>query len=633
MGIPVSINTVKLSAMDLVVFDQAPGPIFFLDSNLRILKVNPCAIKTLGYSEEELLKLRLPDIKGFSEDWSKILCPKSPQNNEDHLHEVLSERKNGEVLWLSVKICRVDLEEQSMLILYCRDISEQKKAARIILENAAQMQVATEIAKVGYWEYEYPKGTLKLTDQFFSIFKTSVEEAGGYEMTLDRYSELFLPPGESGMIERERKLGYQSPASEYHRYLEHRALYATGEPAWMGVHFVMLKNENGEGFKTVGVTQDITERKRTELMLEETEITLEKAFHIASIGACSFDFQQDVMKWTERALNVLGLSSEEAPACLLDFFAIIHPEDLRSIQKMMKRLLSSKTVDIELRLMISGQLKWVRFRARLEFDQFGLPLESIGIIQDINRQKLADQELADYRERLEKLVSQRTLQLEEINKDLEAFAYSISHDLRAPIRHINGFTTMLIKHLQPEPGAVKNYLDLIISASRRMGEMIDALLNFSRLGRQELIRTEVNLNDLVRDVVRNFAPDVRQRSIDWQIEPLPTVSGDQQLLKIVFENLISNALKYTHQNDHTLITIGSREDNSGKVLFVRDNGVGFDMAYSDKLFGVFQRLHNEEQFDGTGIGLANVHQILKKHGWKIRGEGDEKRGATFYIHL
>lgn len=240
-----------------------------------------------------------------------------------------------------------------------------------------------------------------------------------------------------------------------------------------------------------------------------------------------------------------------------------------------------------------------------------------------------------YQDHLEQLVRQRTGQLESINKDLEAFAYSISHDLRAPIRHINGFTSFLKKKLDPATPEIRDYLEMINQASRRMGDMIDALLNFSRLGRRELLQSEVNLNQVVKEVIHNFEPDIRQRKVEWKIGVLPTVHGDQNLLKIAFENLIANAIKYTQNEAVAVIEVGHypEEEPPLYTVYIKDNGVGFDMTYADKLFGVFQRLHKEEEFEGTGIGLANVQQILQKHGGCIRAEGAVGRGATFYMTI
>ena len=623
----------ELSTLHAVIFDQSPGPILILDDNLHLVQINRCTVEVFGYSEEELLGASVTKIAGFSkkmiEDLTEDpnLLAASPEQN------ILSRRINGDPIWFSVKKVPIKIKDENFIILYCQDVSEQKLTEKTLRESQAQIKAASQIAKLGYWEYEYSGDKLRVSDQFFSIFKTSVEEIGSYEISLEKYTELFLPPEEMEMIAREIELGTKKPVSKYHRYLEHQAKYADGTPAWMGVHFIMLKDDDGIGFKTIGVTQDITERKQTELTIREHEISLEKAFEIAAMGTCNYNFKLDEVYWSPLALNVVGITREEAPKNFKEFQSLFHPEDLPQLMETYEKADSIQTADLEIRMIIHGEIKWLRLTAKLEEDKEGRLHQSIGIIQDITERKLAEQELQQHRGHLERLVKERTRQLESINEDLEAFAYSISHDLRAPIRHINGYTSLLKKEWKRSSEEREKYLNLIIAASRRMGEMIDALLNFSKLGRQELIKAAVDLNELVAEVIQNFELDFRHRSLEWKVSRLPMVSGDRGLLKIVFENLLSNAIKYTAHKKNSTIEIGSQQDPSQQHIFIRDNGVGFDMTYVDKLFGVFQRLHKDEDFEGTGIGLANVQQIIKKHGWSIRAESGIDEGATFYIQL
>lgn len=626
-------NNFELSTLHAMVFDQAPGPILILDEDLHLLKVNRCAVEVFGYSEEELLGTSVTKIAGFSKKMIEDLTEEPNHPAASPEQDILSKRMNGESVWFSVKKVPIKIKDEELIILYCQDVNEQKLTEKTLRESQAQIQAASQVAKLGYWEYEYSGDKLRVSDQFFSIFKTSVEEIGSYEISLEKYTKLFLPPEELKMISREIELGTKMPSSTYHRYLEHQAKYADGTPAWMGVHFIMLKDDDGIGFKTIGVTQDITERKQIELTIKEHEISLKKAFEIAAMGNCNYNFLLDEVYWSPFALNVVGITEEEAPGNFAEFQMLFHPEDLPALIETYEKVEFLQTVDLELRMIIHDEIKWIRLKAKLETDKDGIPTHSIGIIQDITERKLAEQELQQHRGHLERLVKERTQQLETINEDLEAFAYSISHDLRAPIRHINGYTSLLKKEWERNSEEREKYLNLIIAASRRMGQMIDALLNFSKLGRQELIKSVVDLNELVAEVIQSFEPDFRQRSLVWKVGPLPMVSGDRDLLKIAFENLLSNAIKYTAHKKNSTIEIGSQQDPSQQHLFIRDDGVGFDMTYVDKLFGVFQRLHKDEDFDGTGIGLANVQQIIKKHGWSIRAESTIDEGATFYIQF
>jgi light-regulated signal transduction histidine kinase (bacteriophytochrome) len=230
-------------------------------------------------------------------------------------------------------------------------------------------------------------------------------------------------------------------------------------------------------------------------------------------------------------------------------------------------------------------------------------------------------------------LAKRTMELEASNKELEAFAYSTSHDLRAPLRHVAGYAELLQKHA----GAVldeksRRYVAMLLEAAKRMGTLIDDLLAFSRIGRVETHNTFVPLEPLVRDVIAEVEREADEREIAWKVGALPSVHGDRAMLRLALVNLVSNAVKFTRTRERAEIEIGSAAGGPDEVVvFIRDNGIGFDMKYVDKLFGVFQRLHLQEAFEGTGIGLATVQRILARHGGRVWAEGVVDGGATFYI--
>jgi len=235
---------------------------------------------------------------------------------------------------------------------------------------------------------------------------------------------------------------------------------------------------------------------------------------------------------------------------------------------------------------------------------------------------------------LEQRIRERTAELEAANKELEAFSYSVSHDLRAPLRHIEGFAGLLMRsHDSTLSAADTRYLNLIVNSVGQMTELIDDLLDFSRMGRAEMQRSQVDLPELVEKVIQALQPEVEGRNIVWKKGPLPVVHADPSLLRQVFTNLLANAIKYSRGRDPAEIEIGCVNETSETVIFVRDNGAGFDMRFADKLFGVFQRLHSKEEFEGTGIGLANVRRIIARHGGRTWAESKVNEGATFYFSL
>jgi light-regulated signal transduction histidine kinase (bacteriophytochrome) len=236
---------------------------------------------------------------------------------------------------------------------------------------------------------------------------------------------------------------------------------------------------------------------------------------------------------------------------------------------------------------------------------------------------------------LEQRIAERTVQLAAANKELEAFSYSVSHDLRAPLRHIDGFARLLAQREGDRlDDTSARYLRVIGDAARKMGRLIDDLLAFSRMSRTELQTRTVDLRQVVADVQHDLVPAMEGRLIDWRIGALPVICGDPAMINVVFSNLLSNAVKYTAPRAHAQIVIEATAGVGDEVIIeVKDNGVGFDMAYAHKLFGVFQRLHRDEEFEGTGIGLAIVRRIISRHGGRSWANGALDSGATFYITL
>ena len=258
--------------------------------------------------------------------------------------------------------------------------------------------------------------------------------------------------------------------------------------------------------------------------------------------------------------------------------------------------------------------------------------EALGILEEeVKERKRREEQIQSLNHEL----TRRAEALEAANKELESFSYSVSHDLRAPLRHVVGYSELLQKQAATALDDKSNrYIRTILESGRRMGNLIDDLLAFSRIGRAEARTTALDLQQIVREAVAEIEQEIQGRNIEWTIATLPVCYGDRAMLRLVIVNLLSNAVKFTRQRNPAKIEIGwaRRSDNEIEV-FVKDNGAGFDMRYVDKLFGIFQRLHIPEEFEGTGIGLASVQRIIHRHGGTVRAEGAVEQGATFYFSL
>ncbi len=376
---------------------------------------------------------------------------------------------------------------------------------------------------------------------------------------------------------------------------------------------------------------------RSDQKLRELTLTLAQQTNILNSvldsmgdGVVVADMDGKFIIWNKAARRLVGRGSADVPSQQWsEYYGVFLPDQQTPYppeRSPLVRALQGEPTDAEeqfLRHPDNPQGVWLSVSGRPLLDPEGTQHGGVVVFNDITGRKQAEHNL-----------KQLNIRLENANKELEAFSYSVSHDLRAPLRHIDGFTELLVKRAAESlDDQSKRYLHTIGNAAKHMGALIDDLLVFSRMGRAEMRRSHFDSNALVREAIASLSQETAEREIDWNVTKLPGVTADREMLGLVFQNLLGNAVKYTRPRPQTQIEIGCRENSRELVFYVRDNGVGFDMKYVEKLFGVFQRLHRADEFEGTGIGLANVRRIISRHGGKTWAEGVLDKGATFYFSL
>jgi len=386
------------------------------------------------------------------------------------------------------------------------------------------------------------------------------------------------------------------------------------------------------------------ERQRAEEALRKSEAQMQTIVENLGEGVAVSDLSGQLLHFNRAALDMHGFASlEECRRRLPEFADTFELSALDGTvwsvdQWPLARILRGENLrDLEARVRRINA-DWQRifsYGGTLVHDAGGQSLMAVVTISDITERKQAEQEIRALNADLEQRVRERTARLEDANKELESFSYSVSHDLRAPLRHIDGYVEMLTKHAGDTlSDKSRRYLKIVSESAGQMGQLIDDLLAFSRMGRAERQRMTVDLEPLTSELISKLQAETTERKILWKKGNLPIVEGDPSMLKQVFVNLLSNAVKYTRGREPAEIEIGCTGETADEiVVFVRDNGAGFDMKYVHKLFGVFQRLHRAEEFEGTGVGLANVRRIINRHGGRIWAEGAVNAGATFYFTL
>ncbi len=525
-------------------------------------------------------------------------------------------------MWFSISVYS---PQKEYFVAIFDVISERKLIEETLKENEEKYRIL--IQNIGNPLFSInPDGTYRFANDAYTklINKTPAEIIGKTVMDL-------FPPEEA---EKRRLFFSQVIDSGEKGYAELKFVASDGEIRYSHSTLEPIKDQRGKTLWALGIAIDITERKRIEEALLESEDKFKYIFDHSVIGK-SITFPSGEIHVNKAFCEMLGYKQEELEKT--KWQDISHPDDIETTEEMIRSLISGEKDTarfIKRYLHTNGSVVWTDVGTALRRDEDGKPLYFITAINNITERKNAESQIKKLNEELEERVIQRTEQLQAANKELEAFSYSVSHDLRAPLRSVHGFTKILLEDYEAnldEEG--KRICGIISSSANQMGELIDDLLSFSRIGRSRLKPSEIDMKKMVRLLFEGMTSPSETKRIKLKIGKMHKVIGDVTLLGQVWINLLSNAIKYSSKNEFSEISVGSNVSGEIIIYYIKDNGVGFDKQYSHKLFGVFQRLHSEAEFEGNGVGLAIVQRIILKHGGKVWAEGEVGKGATFYFSL
>ncbi|MFV1883168.1 MAG: PAS domain-containing protein [Balneola sp.] len=612
-----------------------------LEPDGTLIEANKSALDFGGFSLEDARGLNFADAPwwSLSEEtiWKLREAIKKCASGEFIRYDADVVGGDGKVITIDFSMAPIFNEQGEVIYLVPegRDISERIELEKEIAENSLRLIEAQEIGKIGNWNWDMEEDKLTWSDQNYKVFG----QKNSFKPTFESLMELTHPEDREPFKEDvENAIKENSPHDFIHRIV----LSGGKEIRYIHERGKVYYNKKGKPYRMAGTSQDVTGQLLKELELKEkTELLelskkqLQTFISNAPVAVAMVDEGMNYIaasnKWYKdyglKQKNIVGQNHYD-----------IFPEIKKNEQWLddHKRALSGEELSSDRDKFVrdDGSIQWISWKILPWYDE---PGEIGGLIMytaDITNEVKYQEQLENLNEILEHQVQLRTEELNKANKEMESFSYSISHDLRAPLRAINGFADILEEDYRDSIDEEGRRLICIIKNSGvKMGQLIDDILAFSRLGRKAIAKEEVDMNGLFSDVIKDIKNEFDIQDIHFDIKELPLVMGDINLLKQVVINLVSNAVKYSSKKEKVKIEVTSTKKQGKYIIEVKDNGAGFDMKYHDKMFGVFQRLHTSDDFEGTGVGLAIVKRIVNKHGGEIWAESELEKGSSFYFSL
>lgn len=601
--------------------NSLPAIFFLFDSNGRMIKWNQNFLRVTGYTADEVKEMRPLDF----------VIPADHELVREKIKEVVeSGRAEAEAHLLTADArvipfyflgSRITIEGQICVVGSGTDITAQKRAVTAAKESEERYRLLFDSNPCPMWVYDIESlRFLAVNNAAVNAYGYSRSEFLAMDMTQIRPKEE-LPRLYERLAGEIKTLTHPTPW-----------IHQRKDGSTFKVEITSHALEfNGRRARLV-LAIDVTEREQAVEQLRESEQRFRRMFDIVSIGIAQADAQTgQFILFNRRFAEIAGYPVEDLRQ--MTFKQLTHPDDAEEDARKFFEARDGKVaqyINEKRYLRADGSVVWVRVNASFVRDADGTALQSIGVIEDITEQKRARDELIELNATLEQRVEERTLKLETVNRELEAFSYSVSHDLRAPLRAMDGFSQAVLEDYADkldENGV--DYLNRIRSASQRMATMIDSLLGLSRVSRSALDVEMVDLSAVAREVAAELRSASPERSVEVTVEDGLTAECDERLARIALSNILGNAWKFTSKTENASIEF-SRADGPNEFV-IRDNGVGFEPTYADTIFGAFSRLHRADEFEGTGIGLATVYRIIRMHGGSIRAESEPGNGAAFYF--